>query len=155
MSLEQAINDCTATMKQLIQIFAGAAGAGAPPAGNDPAPAPKAEATTTTTDKAERKPREKKQTDGEKAAAALVGTKEDPALYNYEEHIKPLGQAIMAELGRESFMSLLAQFGVTKAPELKQSAYPTFLKTGQAMLDKARAAGGDEDETDSDEDSVV
>ena len=145
MSLEAKLEELNASIHKLIDVFANAARhvTGAPAPANDE----KQEAAAPAAEKPAPAKREKKQTEGEKAAAALAGTAGDPALYDYEKDVKPKLAEIVAEIGREALMALLAQFGVTKAPDLKQSAYPTVIAEAQKVLDAHRAKGGDEDET--------
>ncbi len=82
MSLEKAIEENTAVMRELIAIMSGAAGAIAPSAA--------AAATATATAAADKPRREKKQTEGETAALKLVGTANDPAKYDWEKDVQAI-----------------------------------------------------------------
>ena len=142
MSLEKAIEENTAVMRELIAIMAGAAGAIAPPA-------PAAAATATAA--ADKPKREKKQTEGEAAALKLAGTVNDPAKYDWEKDVKPKLMQLQAEVSKEALIAVLHRHGVKKVTELTQSMYPTVMQMAQESIDKKNASAEDADLSDDDD----
>lgn len=154
MSLESALTECTNAIRDLIAVFGAAAKNLGAPATEASAAAPAAEAPAAVTAVTEpaRQRREKRMTDGEKAAAALAGTPADPANYEYERDVKPLLQQMVAEMGREAVTALNAQFGVARAQDLPKAALPKVIELAKAKLDAHRSKATDDD---GDEESVV
>ena len=145
MSLEKAIEENTATMRELIAIMSRAAGAIAPPA-------PVAAAAAATATAADDKPRrEKKQTEGEAAALKLVGTAGDPAKYDWEKDVKPKLMQLQAEVSKDALIAVLHRHGVKKVTELSQSMYPTVMQMAQESIDKKNASAEDADLSDDDD----
>ena len=144
MSLEKAIEENTAVMRELIAIMSGAAGAIAPSAAA-------AAATATATAAADKPKREKKQTEGEAAALKLVGTAGDPAKYDWEKDVKPKLMQLQAEVSKEALIAVLHRHGVKKVTELSQSMYPTVMQMAQESIDKKNASAEDADLSDDDD----
>jgi len=151
MSLEIAIQENTAVMRELIAIMAGAgATATAPTARNDTAPADKPTARNDTAPPDKPK-REKKQTEGEAAALKLVGTPNDPAKYDWEKDIKPKLMQLQAEVSKDALIAVLHRHGVKKVTELTQSMYPTVMQMAQESIDKKNASAEEADLSDDDD----
>lgn len=144
MSLEKAIEENTAVMRELIAIMSGAAGAIAPSAAA-------AAATATATAAADKPRREKKQTEGETAALKLVGTANDPAKYDWEKDVKPKLMQLQAEVSKDALIAVLHRHGVKKVTELTQSMYPTVMQMAQESIDKKNASAEDADLSDDDD----
>ena len=142
MSLEKAIEENTAVMRELIAVMSGAAGATATPA---------AAATATGAASADKPRREKKQTEGEDAALKLVGTAGDPAKYDWEKDVKPKLMQLQAEVSKEALIAVLHRHGVKKVTELTQSMYPTVMQMAQESIDKKNASAEDADLSDDDD----
>lgn len=137
MSLEKAIEENTAVMRELIAVMSGAAaGVAAPPAApNGTAPA----------DKPPTARREKKQTEGEAAALKLAGTAGDPAKFDYETVVKPKLQQLQAEVSKEALIAVLHRHGAKSVKELTQGMYPTVMVMAQEAIDKKNATAEEAD----------
>lgn len=152
MSLENAINDNTQAILALhgvLQNLGALPAAAGSAATTPPSGAAVADAAAPKT----RSPRKGNQTEGEKAAQALIGTDGDPALYDYESNVKPKLMELNATCGREELVALLARFGVAKVGDMKQSMYPEAMKMAQKSIDAANA-GSNESVMDADFDPL-
>jgi hypothetical protein len=145
MSLEKAIEENTAVMRELIAIMSRAAGAIAPPAAPDGAAPPAAPDGAAPVDKPRR---EKRQTEGEVAALKLAGTANDPAKYDWEKDVKPKLMQLQAEVSKEALIAVLHRHGVKKVTELTQSMYPTVMQMAQESIDKKNASAEEADLSD-------
>lgn len=145
MSLEKAIEENTAVLRELIAVMSGAAAGVTAPDAPSPATAVAPPDKPPTARRGE-----KKQTEGEAAALKLAGTAGDPAKFDYETVVKPKLQQLQAEVSKEALIAVLHRHGVKSVKELTQGMYPTVMAMAQESIDKKNAAAEEADLSDDD-----
>lgn len=139
MSLEQAINENTVALRDLLAAIKSGAPLAAPTGTAPAADKPKADAAAKTADvKAEvKKPAAQSSgtTKESAASAASSGTGESSGeQVTYDGHVKPKILTLAKEKGRPPVEALLSRYGVTKGTDLKPEQYAEFVIDADRVL---------------------